>query len=65
MAVSFIQELISIGEVRIDIVVSSEIDAELRTIKSQVERFNSYRVYNVFGIRSLFDYKFLKDISSY
>ena len=65
VAVSFIQELISIGEVRIDIVVSSEIDAELRTIKSQVERFNSYRVYNVFGIRSLFDYKFLKDISSY
>lgn len=65
VAVSFINELIKIGEVEVNILVSSEINIELEAMNTQVKMFNSYKVYDVFGLKALFDYRFIKNISSY
>ena len=64
VAVSFLNELINLGEIDVDVVVSSEVHNELKYIDLKVERFNSYNVYDTYGLGTLIDSKFINIISS-
>ena len=64
VAVSFLSELIYLGEVDTDVIVSSKVHYELRSINTKVERFNSYSVHDASGFGALFDLKFINIISS-
>lgn len=65
VAVSFINELSLLGKDDIDIVVSTEIHNQLVSIGTVIETFNFYRVYDVFGLRSLINLKYNLFILSY
>ena len=65
VATSFINEMVALEKVDFDVIVSSEIDNELRFIKTPVEKFHFYSVINVFGLHTLYNYKFTRLILSY
>ncbi len=64
VAVSFLNELIYLGEVDSDVIVSSKVHNELKSINAKVEIFNSYNVHNASGFSSLIDLKFINFIMS-
>jgi len=65
VAASFINEIILFEDVDFDVIVSSEVNNELKSIKTRVEQFHSYSVINTYGFSILFNYKFLRFILSY
>jgi hypothetical protein len=65
VAVSFLNELIHLNEVDVDVIVSSKVHSELKSINAIVEKFNSYDIYNTFGFGALIDFKFTNIILSY
>ena len=64
VTVSFLKELINLNEVNTNVIVSRKVHNELMSINANVEKFNSYNVHDVFGIRALIDLKFINFISS-
>ena len=65
VATSFINEVISIERDDFDVVVSSEIDKELRLIKAPIEKLHFYTVIDVHGLHALHNYEFTRLIFSY
>ena len=64
VAASFLNELIYLGEVDSNVIVSSGVHNELKSINAKVERFNSYYVHNTTGLSALIDLKFINFIMS-
>ena len=65
VAVSFLNELIHLKQVDIDVIVSSKVHRELKSINAEVERFSSYNIYDTSGFSALIDFKFTNIILSY
>lgn len=65
VAVSFLNELIYLNEVDVDVIVSSKVHRELKFINATVEKFNFYGTYNTSGFGALIDFKFTNIILSY
>ena len=65
VAVSILDELNRMGHFNYDIIVSQKVDNELNILKTRLDLFRGYRVYNTYGIRALLDYNFIKLVRSY
>ena len=65
VATSFIEELVGLNELNFNIIVSSEINNELIQLNLDTNLFDSYEIYDVYGLNALFDFKFIKILKSY
>ena len=65
VATSFIEELVSMNELDFNIVVSNEINKELKKLCVNTNLFKSYIIYDVYGFTVFFDLNFNKMLKNY